>query len=54
MVFGYGERVPLTTVPLARVYTVFSPNGPQVGVRGITSWDWLKLRQSAGFPGLTE
>src|ERR1700730_12057984 len=53
IVFGYGDRVPFTIVPSARVYTRFSPKGPQVRVPGATFFGWLRLRHRAGFPGLT-
>ena len=34
------------------VKTFDSPKGPQVGLPAATSFTWLKLRQSAGLPGL--
>src|ERR1700675_1301353 len=51
IVLGNGPRVPLTTVPSARVNTSFSRNGPQVGDPGATSCGWLRGRQREGIPG---
>ena len=49
---GANGRVPLMTVPSARVKTPFSENGPHVALPGATWLSWLTLRQSAGSPGL--
>ena len=49
------ERPPDGTVlPSGRVKIPLSLKGPQVGVPGMTSLGWLRLRQSAGLPGLAE
>jgi hypothetical protein len=42
--FPKGARTPLMIWPVLLVYTTFSPKGPHVGVPGMTSLGWLKLR----------